>query len=233
MGGAPKGSKRCTSFGSSLIDQSVSDELCRALQPLSIDAALEAEEEHDRHRDLEIEAVRQQVQAAQYEADRAFEQYDLADPKNRLVADTLEERLNARLAELHMAKQKFEEVSRTKTRLTSDAKRRLQDLAADFEEVWHDPKADPVLKKSLLRAAIEEVVVTHQVDQRKLEVIIHWKGGVHTKVYAATAANRALSELPNKLQPIPVPSASNKTAGTNTAETRSASRSTAAFVPWA
>jgi hypothetical protein len=182
-GGAAKGSKRCCSFGSLRIDQRISEELCRVVQPLSIDAAIEAERQRERERDGELEAARQQVQAAQYEADRAFDQFDQVDPKNRLVADTLEGRLNARLSDLHRVKQELDEVSKTAKVLTKEERQSLRDLADDFQALWDHPKADSTLKKRLVRTAIEEVLVTHQPENQRLEVIIHWKGGAHTQTH--------------------------------------------------
>ena len=74
-----------------------------ALRPVSVQAAEEAEELRAREHERRVEQVTLSVRAAQYEVDRALEQYDLIDPKNRLVADTLEERLDQRLRELRTA----------------------------------------------------------------------------------------------------------------------------------
>ena len=50
---------------------------------ISLQAALKAEELCRAEQNTELEHARLQLQAARYEADRAFEQYDLCDPKNR------------------------------------------------------------------------------------------------------------------------------------------------------
>ena len=44
------------------------------------------------------EALARDLEAARYEADRTFRQYDAADPANRLVAGELEARWNKALA---------------------------------------------------------------------------------------------------------------------------------------
>jgi hypothetical protein len=49
-------------------------------------------------RDQVREALRRDLEAARYAADRAFRQYDAADPANRLVAGELEARWNKALA---------------------------------------------------------------------------------------------------------------------------------------
>lgn len=124
-----------------------------------------------------------QVQAAQYEADRAFEQYNLADPKNRLVVSTLEERLNGRLAEFDAAKTRLGSLVQANAALSAEQRGRLHELASNFELVWHHPQADPVLKKLLLRTAIQEILVVHQEKQQRLMATIHWQGGVHTRLH--------------------------------------------------
>jgi DNA invertase Pin-like site-specific DNA recombinase len=182
-GGHEKSSKRCFSFGSKLIDRRVSEELCRALEPFAIKAAIAAADMKQEQRTQEIESATMQVDAVRYEADRAFEQFDLCDPKNRLVADSLEQRLNAKLAELQMAKDKLEELRGLQEELTEEQRQRLRELASDFPKVWNHPEADPKLKKRLLRVAILEILVKHEAEHQRLEVTVHWKGGVHTRLH--------------------------------------------------
>ena len=45
-------------------------------------------------------ALRRDLEAARYAADRAFRQYDAADPANRLVTGELEARWNTALARM-------------------------------------------------------------------------------------------------------------------------------------
>lgn len=184
-----RGSGTCLRFGSHLIDRAVSRELCRALEPLSIEAAIQAAAEQEKEKSQQLENLRLRVQAAQYEADRALEQYDLVDPKNRLVADTLEKRLNERLAELHEAGNQLESVAKAKNIFTDEQRECLHDLARNFEHVWEHPGADPVLKKRILRAAIREVIAVHQREEQRLEVTVHWQGGVHTRIHVKKRAN--------------------------------------------
>ncbi|MFT7484542.1 MAG: DNA invertase Pin-like site-specific DNA recombinase [Candidatus Paceibacteria bacterium] len=182
-GGQEKGSRRCMSFGSNSIDARVGKELCRAMEPHSIRAAVRAVELSDAEREQELEISRLQVEAAQYQADRAFEQFDLCDPKNRHVADTLEERLNDKLAELHSARDRHEVVASVDVLLSEEARAQLEVLARDFPTVWDHPRADAKLKKRLLRAAVQEILVKPIEEKPQLEVIIHWQGGVHTQFH--------------------------------------------------
>jgi len=182
-GGQGKGTKRCLSFGSKKIDQRVSTELLKAVSPLGIEAAVAAASLSSEKRSREIENARLQVDAAQYEADRAFEQFDLCDPKNRIVAESLEERLNDKLADLQAAKERLQALCEEIPELTDRELGRLRQLGRDFPAVWNHVSAEPKLKKTLMRAAIEEVIVRHESEEQRLEVTIHWKGDVHTRVH--------------------------------------------------
>jgi DNA invertase Pin-like site-specific DNA recombinase len=179
----PRCAARCLSFGSKVIDQAVSQELCRAVEPFALEAAILAAEQKEEERSQEIRNVTLQVEAAQYEADRAFEQFNLVDPKNRLVADTLENQWNDKLGALQEAKERLQAVEKGTVTLSEDQKKRLENLAGHFEQVWNHAEADPILKKRIVRAAIEEIIVVHQKEETRLEVTIHWKGGTHTRIY--------------------------------------------------
>ncbi len=205
-GGHEKGSRRCFAFGSKLIDQRVSEELFRALEPLAVKAAVVAADRKQEEVCREVESARLQVEAAEYEADRAFEQFDLCDPKNRLVADSLEARLNEKLLDLQKAREKLEGVESVDRVLTDDQRRRLDQLARDFPFAWNHPRVDPKLKKRIVRTAIHEVIVKHEPQMQRLEVTIHWRGGVHSRIHVekrvtpiGSKADPSLVELVRKL----------------------------------
>jgi DNA invertase Pin-like site-specific DNA recombinase len=189
-GGHVKGAKRCQAFGSHAIDRAVGDAVCRALSPLGIEAAVEAARQKSEDDALDLRDAQLQVQAAQYETDRAFEQFDLVDPKNRLVAATLEQRLNEKLAALAGARERLQEITEGRRVVTDAQVERLHHMAADFPTVWNHPRAQPTLKKRLLRVALREVIVRHDPAQGRLEVTLHWQGGVHTRLHVKKRKTR-------------------------------------------
>lgn len=182
-GGHAKGTRRCVSFGSREIDHRVSEEVLKALAPLALDASVAAFEQGEREWAQQLDGLRLQVEAAQYAADRALAQYDCVDPRNRLVADTLEARLDEKLTQLRAAKGQLSRAGEGTPRLTEEQRARVRALAADFPAAWNHHDADPKLRKRLLRTVVREVVVEHQPDLRRLEVTLHWHGGVHTQVH--------------------------------------------------
>jgi DNA invertase Pin-like site-specific DNA recombinase len=181
-GSAPRNAKRCLSFGSKLVDEKVGEQLCRAVEPMAIEAAYEAFVDEQREYEQSIERARLRVQAAQYAADRAFEQYDLADPQNRLVVDNLERRLNEKLAELQAARAELEHRHENDKPLTEEQRRAIDDLARDFPRLWSHPDTPTTLRKQLLRTAIREIIVIHKPDERRLEFTIHWQGDACTRL---------------------------------------------------
>ena len=92
------GEPRCIAFGGLRVDDAIEDALLTVVGPGAIAAAVAAEKEASQRRDQVREALKRDLEAARYAADRAFRQYDAADPANRLVAGELEARWNKALA---------------------------------------------------------------------------------------------------------------------------------------
>src|SRR5262247_1964161 len=92
------GEPRCIAFGGLRVDDAIEGALLTVVGPGAIAAAVAAEKEAGQQRDKVREALRRDLEAARYAADRAFRQYDTADPANRLVASELEARWNQALA---------------------------------------------------------------------------------------------------------------------------------------
>jgi DNA invertase Pin-like site-specific DNA recombinase len=80
------GAPHCIAFGGLRVDDAIESALLAVVGPGAIAAATAAEKEADQRRDQVREALGRDLEAARYAADRAFRQYDAADPANRLVA---------------------------------------------------------------------------------------------------------------------------------------------------
>ena len=84
------GQRRCLSVAGKRIDETIAAEMLRAVAPMAIEAAEEAErmlrdEDQGRRRIAELE-----LQQAQYDASLAERRYAACDPDNRLIAAQLE-----------------------------------------------------------------------------------------------------------------------------------------------
>ena len=178
-GDAPRGTNVCLAFGAKYVDQEVGKQLCRAMEPLAIDAAQQAFALQQQQRQQGVAQARLRVEAARYAADRAFEQYDLADPKNRLVVDNLERRLNEKLAELQRARSELQRRLENDPPLTEQQRDEIRTLSRDFRRLWAHPETPTPLRKQLLRIAIREIVTVR--DGGQLALTIHWAGDTCTR----------------------------------------------------
>ncbi len=87
------------------VDDAIEEALLGVVEPGAI-AAIEAERNLASQHDEVQDALLRALEAARYGTDRAFRQYDAADPENRLVTSELEARWNkalARVGEIEIA----------------------------------------------------------------------------------------------------------------------------------
>jgi len=169
----------CISFGALRVDDAVCEEVLQRLQPLGIEAALQAIETRERAGDDTHRHVELALEQARYEASLARRQYDAVDPLNRLVAAELERRWNERLVAVAELEDKLAALARATPQRLSEAEReRLFALGADLAKVWHHPAASAETRKRILRTVIKEIVV--RVEGEQLHMQLHWHGGDHT-----------------------------------------------------
>ncbi|MGY4167632.1 excisionase family DNA binding protein [Bradyrhizobium sp. USDA 4529] len=170
---------KCIAFGNVRIDAAVSAEVLSVIAPLGLDAALQAIADRERAGRERLQHIELALEQARYEAARAHRQYDAVDPENRLVAGDLERRWNERLAEVARLEDDLR-IARDKQPPTlTDAERaEILGLGTDVERLWSHPAASAATRKRILRAVLEEIIVT--VEPRILHLKLHWKGGDHT-----------------------------------------------------
>ena len=71
---------RCISFGAQPVDDAVAGEVLRVMEPAAMEAAKLAERDVASEEDDVIDALRLDLEAANYAAERAWKQYDAVDP---------------------------------------------------------------------------------------------------------------------------------------------------------
>ena len=175
------GGSYCIGFGGRTVDRRFGEELLRVISPLGVQASLEATERIRAADDERREAMALQLQQLQYEARRAFEQYDEVDPRHRLVAAELEQRWNDKLDQVEKLKAALAELERVAQPLNEDDREAILALGKQFEQVWYSDRCPMELKKKILRTVIEEVIVDIDEETNTLRFVIHWKGGSHTQ----------------------------------------------------
>jgi hypothetical protein len=175
------GGKYCLAFGSALVDKRFATELLRVISPLGAAASLAALDRLGGEQDDQRQALARQLEQAEYEALRAFEQYDQVDPRHRLVAADLEQRWNSRLEQVNTLKATLARLDEQRAAITPAQRQRILRLGERFAEVWEHEQSSVEWKKKIVRTMVEEVLVEEGESPQTLRFIVHWKGGVHTQ----------------------------------------------------
>ena len=173
--------KKCTSFGGPRVDRSVAQEVIDRLQPLGIEAALAAMNDHGKEQLDKRRQLENALDQGRFEAGRAHRQYDEVDPSNRLVAAELERRWNERLVNVRALEEQLAKCGELPAiTLSAEERERLLELGRDLSQAWYGVGASVETRKKIIRLLIEEIIV--EVIDDKVELIIHWQGGDHTRL---------------------------------------------------
>jgi excisionase family DNA binding protein len=173
----------CLNVGGVQIDEAIAKTFLTALEPAKLAATLAAAERLELDTEAALKQWRLGVERASYEASRAERRYMAVDPDNRLVARGLEREWERHLADLEAAKEELARRLAQRPRMLSQQERdRLLVLGADLAAVWDAATTTPRDRKELLRALIEEVILSVDRDKSAAHLILRWKGGALTDV---------------------------------------------------
>jgi DNA invertase Pin-like site-specific DNA recombinase len=120
---------------------------------------------------------REKLQRLGYEADLAQRRYELVDPANRLVAQTLETAWNDRLTEWAAARAECER-RRPPSPPPVSTPEQMRAMLEQFRQVWHGGRLAPQDKKELLRCVIERVELA--TDGKVIRAEVVWQGGARS-----------------------------------------------------
>jgi DNA invertase Pin-like site-specific DNA recombinase len=175
------GEPNCIAFGGLRVDDAVEAALLALVRPAALQAAQAAEAQAAAQRDQAREALTRDLEAARYAADRAFRQYDAADPANRLVTGELEARWNRALAHVAEIEHRIARHDAAAPPPAATAPVSFAALAEDLQAVWSASTTDARLKKRIVRTVIQEVVADLDDQTAEIVLFIHWIGGAHTE----------------------------------------------------
>jgi DNA invertase Pin-like site-specific DNA recombinase len=184
-----RGNHYCVGFGGSTVDRRFAEEIVAVLSPHGIRASLEAVEHQDADQQQRLQMVRRQLEQLEYEATRAFEQFNAVDARNRLVASELERRWNDKLQERDRLRASITELEQRCRPPSAEERNALDALGRRFPDAWNHPACSNELKKQIFRTVIEEILVTED-PPGTLSFIVHWKGGSHTAFSMAKASSK-------------------------------------------
>src|SRR3954467_5639305 len=128
------GGQYCIGFGGGAVDRRLGHEVLNVISPLGVQASLRALEELSAGDLVERAALSTKLEQLEYEARKAFEQYDAVDARNRLVAGELERRWNAKLEEIRTVKQRLSTLDESRYSLSSEQEVRIRFMGENFAE---------------------------------------------------------------------------------------------------
>lgn len=176
------GTDKCISFGGLKVDSVISDEVLKILSPQAVKETIKYSLEKREESSQITQSIEMEIQQANYEADRAFRQYDKVDPENRIVASELEKRWNEALLNIRQLERKLEEVKSMECKEPLITEKSLLPLVNSFPDIWKNPDTGMVLKKRIIRCLLEEIVAYVNKETSELKFILHWKGGQHSQL---------------------------------------------------
>ncbi len=179
---ASYGLSYCLSFSSADFDVRIAETLLDALQPMAIDAALEAAEMLDGKQAAERQLLVDELAHREYQARLAARRYESVDPDNRLVAATLERSWEGALEATAGARTRLAAFDEGRRSVQAVDREQLLALAENLEAVWSAPVPDPALKQRIVALMLEEVVVDVDEQQREIVAVLHWRGGRHSEL---------------------------------------------------
>jgi len=147
------GHRRCIIFGGGRVDVTIAAEILRAVSPLAIEAAEEAErmlkeEEQDRLRIAELELTQ-----AKYDASLAERRYAACDPDNRLIAAQLEKAWESALQRVEQCRKRLDDLREPEPGGTHPD---FTGLGNDLAAAWNAPQTTMRTRQRLVRALITE-----------------------------------------------------------------------------
>jgi DNA invertase Pin-like site-specific DNA recombinase len=173
----------CGSLGGTRLDKAVGQAFLDAVTPAAVAATAGAIRELEDQHQARLAGQRLALERAQYEGERAERQFDACEPENRLVARTLERKLEEALAAVEREQRTIATIERTRPLPLTDAEREsLGQLARNLPRLWNAKTTTQRDRKQLLRSLVSEVVVTIDRDQHKADVEIFWEGGANTEL---------------------------------------------------
>src|SRR6266568_194075 len=151
--------ERCQQLAGKCVDDYVAGLALRAMAPAALEVSLAAAEQEEDQRAATDRIWRQRLERADYAADRARRQYQLAEPENRLVVRQLEKDWNDALAGRQRLGEDYDRHLAARPRaLTAAEREQIRALAADLPAVWHAATTTDADRKQRLRQRAGELL---------------------------------------------------------------------------
>lgn len=173
---------RCYGLSAQVIDELVSQQVLRALEPAAVQLSLQAQTDVERERQRLDKNWQQRRKRARYEMELAERRYQAVDPENRLVASTLEKRWEETLSQERQVQEDYDRfLSETPLTLSREEQACIEALACNIPTLWSAAGTTNADRKEIIRCLVERVVVTVRCDSEYVDVTIQWAGGYESQ----------------------------------------------------
>ena len=144
--------RACCGLGAAAVDDLVSQQLLRALEPAALELSLQALQNVHQERERLHHHWQQRLERAVQEAQRAERQYHAVEPENRLVARSLEQRWEESLRTQCALQEEYDRFLHDQPRqLSADERARILALAGDIPMLWHSAQTPASDRKEIVR----------------------------------------------------------------------------------
>jgi DNA invertase Pin-like site-specific DNA recombinase len=172
----------CQSLSGAALDREIEGQVLEALKPAALEVSMAVAADVEARRAKEEAEWAHRLERAKFEAERAFRQYNVVEPENRLVVRTLERHWEEMLQALRQTEEAYHrhraEVSPC---LTPAERAAICMLAADIPGLWHAATTTWAQRKEIVRLLIDRVVVTVLGNSERVHLAIYWAGGYETR----------------------------------------------------
>jgi excisionase family DNA binding protein len=173
------GLPRCLGFGGSRVDAAIAAEIVQVVEPMAIEAALEAERMHREGKAKRRCVAELDLRQAEYEASLAERRYAACDPENRLITVQLEKHWEAALQRVEACRARLAALDAPKPATPMPD---FGGLAADLATAWSAPGVTTRTRQQLIRALIADIIADVDEATREVMLTIHWRGGQHSQL---------------------------------------------------
>src|SRR5215218_2856714 len=173
----------CQTLGGGRLDKAIAAMFLEAVTPAGVAATTGAIAELEDQHEARMAGQRLALERASFEAGRAQRQFDACEPENRLVARTLEAKLEQAPANVEREQRAITALEHTRPApLSDDERRALARLARDLPRLWAAHSTSDRDRKELLRTLVAEIVITVRRPEHIADVEVFWEGGARTQL---------------------------------------------------
>jgi len=184
--------RACFSFRGTRADRHLTELIFEVVSPAAIGSASAVEKQLADRRQQQRQLIVDRLEASREHEARASREYKETDATYTAVRDRLAHEWEDALRVVHTQQDQLAEFdSRQPALLTVDQLQELNRLSGDVRRIWNHPRANMVLKKQIVRALIEEIVVDVEESTDEVLLTVHWAGGHHTQLRVSRRSGRS------------------------------------------